>query len=152
MMTLRDTRVRRSSLLALFAVGAFLGVAGGAVAGGAAVTPGALYVGHPFPGDNFGLKVASNGKFASFVGSFVYTDPGCPSAPSGNEYLTKSNAPKVKISSNGGFTGTKTNGPYTDRISGRFAGAKASVVFTETIPGCSGDHPQVFRFTARRKS
>lgn len=146
-----DKRARRAGPLAVLALGAALSAAGPAAASGPPATPGALYVGHPFPGDTFSLKVASIGKSARFVGSFVYSDPGCPTAPSGNEFLTKTNAPTVRISPNGAFTGVKINGAYTDRISGRFADSRASVVFSETIPGCSGDHPQVFRFTVRRK-
>ncbi len=108
---------------------------------------GALYKATPFSGDNFEMRVSKSGSSAAFVGTFVYSDPGCPTAPSGNEYLTSKTAPAVSIESNGKFSGTKKNGAYRDTISGTFNHTSAPTTFQETIPGCKGDKPDTYRFT-----
>lgn len=116
---------------------------------GKGVIHGALYKAQPFRGDPFELRVSKNGHSAHFVGSFVYSDAGCPTAPSGNEYLTPQNAPTISIARNGSFSGATASGPYRDTISGTFRGDSAPTRFTETIPGCAGDKPDVYRFTLR---
>jgi hypothetical protein len=112
---------------------------------------GALYKATPFPDDHFELRVSKDGRHAHFVGQFVYSDPGCPTAPSGNEYLTPQNAPKISIAHDGKFFGTRKNGVYRDTISGVFKGASAPTEFKETIPSCKGDKPDVYHFTMKAK-
>jgi len=114
---------------------------------GARPAAGALYVGDPFTGDRFELRIMPGARDAKFVGRFVYSDPGCPTAPFGNEYLTPENAPTIKIAEDGRFSGHRKNGAYLEKISGTFEGTKAPTMFVETIPGCAGDKPQSFSFT-----
>ncbi len=112
---------------------------------------GALYRKTFSPSDRFEMRISKDGQHAHVVGQFVYTDPGCPTQPSGNEYLTPQNAPRVSIAGDGNFFGTRRNGIYRDTISGVFQGASAATKFKETIPSCKGDKPQVFKFTMTAK-
>lgn len=109
-----------------------------------------LYVGDPFPGDSFRLKVAKDARRAVFVGHFSYSNPGCPGAAFGNEFLTPSSAPAIRVSARGAFSGTKTTGGYTDQITGRFTAKTAKTTFRET-ERCAGDKPLVLKFTMRAR-
>ena len=126
-------------------LGASLAVAAASTGGARA---GMVYVGHPFPDDPFELKVSANARSASFVGSFTYTDPGCRDEPFGNEYLTAANAPRIAISPNGAFSGSRTHKggiSITDKISGRFDARSASATFEESET-CKGDKPLKLSF------
>jgi hypothetical protein len=122
---------------------------GGGSKGSAAPTAGALYVGEPFgTSDNkFELRIQPGARSARFVGTFIYTDPGCRGRVLANEYLTSANAPVVKIGSSGRFSGRKTHSLYVDTISGTFKGKKALTRFSETVRGCPGDRPLTLAFT-----
>lgn len=122
---------------------------GGGSKGGAAPKAGALYVGEPFgtPDNKFELRILPGARSARFAGTFIYTDPGCRARVLANEYLTSGNAPVVKISSSGRFSGRKNNGLYVDTISGTFKGKKALTKFSEAVRGCAGDKPLTLTFT-----
>ncbi|MGH2864665.1 MAG: hypothetical protein ACRDJX_05385 [Solirubrobacteraceae bacterium] len=118
------------------------------------VIAGALYRGDPFAGDAFTLRVSNNAHSAKLVGSFTYTDPGCPEEPFGNEFLTSRSVPKLTISANGRFEGAKTvqagSTEITDTISGRFEGERASGKFTESET-CPDDKPLVIKLKLKAK-
>ena len=79
------------------------------------------------------------------------------SGPSGTEYLGSGSAqpanaaPTVSISASGAFSGSRNNGAYRDTISGVFSGKSAKAEFKETIRHCSGDKPDIYRFTMKAK-